>query len=566
MKDRDSIKWLYKITRKQIPKIVLLSINNAILAIIGVAVALLAKKIVDTAVNVASKSGNADENYSLLLIYGIAMFCVITARVVIRIFTQSLTVKIQASMEMGMRAKMFRSILGKGYKEISQYHSGELMNRLTSDIAIVSSGMVSLIPDTTYMIVQIVSAMTVLMLFDWKFALVFAVGGIVVFIIVSLFKKKLKYLHKVVQETDGKVRSFFQEAIESLLVIKTFGIEERLEEKGDVLQTDNYDAKMTRRKVSIYANAGFGFVFNIGYLYALLWCSYKLCMKTMTYGTLTAVLQLISQVQAPFANFTKVFPQLFGILASAERIMEVESMISEEPGKQPDSEKIYSNLVRINFKEVKFGYDRETVLEGGNAWIDKGDFVAIRGISGIGKSTLLKMLLGVFSPNSGEITLELSDGQNVQASVDTRDLFSYVPQGNYLFSGTLKENLYLVNASATDEEIEEALIISDCKQFVDRLPEGLDTVIGEKGLGLSEGQIQRLAIARAVLCKSPIILLDEATSALDTEAEEKVLNNIKKLKNRTCIIITHKAAALKVCDKEFIIEDKILTQKLSKEK
>ncbi len=200
----------------------------------------------------------------------------------------------------------------------------------------------------------------------------------------------------------------------------------------------------------------------------------------------------------------------------------------------------------------------ERVLEEGEAWFNKGDFVAIRGISGIGKSTLMKMLLGVFQPNEGHIRLYKDNGEYVEAGPDTRGLFSYVPQGNYLFSGTLRENILLINPCATEEEINEALEISDIKEFVQTLPEGLDTVIGEKGLGISEGQAQRLAIARALLSKAPILLLDEATSALDAETEQNVLKRIKSLNQKTCIIITHKAVALDVCNKEFVIENKRL--------
>ncbi|CCY69520.1 aBC transporter ATP-binding protein [Eubacterium sp. CAG:161] len=184
--------------------------------------------------------------------------------------------------------------------------------------------------------------------------------------------------------------------------------------------------------------------------------------------------------------------------------------------------------------------------------------MAIRGISGIGKSTLMKMLLGVFKPERGSIRLYEENGKYLEASPDTRCLFSYVPQGNYLFSGTLRENILLINPNATDKEIKEALEISDIYDFVCNLPKGLDTVIGEKGLGISEGQAQRLAIARALLSKAPILLLDEATSALDSKTEKHVLERIKGLNKKTCIIITHKAAALEVCDKEFVIDNKRL--------
>ena len=185
--------------------------------------------------------------------------------------------------------------------------------------------------------------------------------------------------------------------------------------------------------------------------------------------------------------------------------------------------------------------------------------MAIRGISGIGKSTLMKMLLGVFEPKEGGINLYTKDGKKISASPDTRQLFSYVPQGNYLFSGTLRDNITLINPKATDKQIEEALVISDIKDFVDSLPDGLETEIGENASGISEGQAQRLAIARAIVSNAPILLLDEATSALDANTEKTVLGNIKKLEAKTCIIITHKKAALSVCNKEFKIEDKKLT-------
>ena len=294
----------------------------------------------------------------------------------------------------------------------------------------------------------------------------------------------------------------------------------------------------------------------MGYLLALVWCALKVCANTMTYGTLTAVLQLISQIQTPFVNITKVVPQYYSILASAERIMEIEEIeVEQNSGEQISVKPFYECFQKAGFEGIHFNYGRESVLEEGEAWFCKGDFVAIRGISGIGKSTLMKMLLGVFQPSSGHIRLYKDNGEYVEAGPETRGLFSYVPQGNYLFSGTLRENILLINPYAEEKEINEALEISDIKDFVQSLPEGLDTVIGEKGLGISEGQAQRLAIARALLSNAPILLLDEATSALDAETEQNVLKRIKSLNQKTCIIITHKAAALDVCNKEFVIEN-----------
>mgnify|MGYP002335347632 FL=1 len=290
------------------------------------------------------------------------------------------------------------------------------------------------------------------------------------------------------------------------------------------------------------------------------WCAIKVSMKAMTYGTLTTVLQLISQIQTPFVSITKMFPQYYAVLASAERIMEIENITNEESTYEKiDVKQTYDKLKSIRFNNIKFNYGRETVIEHGDAMLNKGDFVAIRGISGIGKSTLMKMLLGVFKPQQGTIDICLENGKTIQASPDTRCMFSYVPQGNYLFSGTIRENILMINPNASDEEVSQALKLSEIEDFIENLPDGLDTVIGEKGLGISEGQAQRLAIARALISNAPIILLDEATSALDKNTEEKVLDNIKKLNKKTCIIITHKAAALEVCNREFIINDKQLT-------
>ncbi|MCI9126655.1 MAG: ABC transporter ATP-binding protein [Eubacterium sp.] len=561
MKDSNSLRWIIKNGKKQIPQIIILSISNMILALVSTGLALVSKYAIDAAQKAANAKSDLEFVHyrNLIILFGAAILLIILGRLLLRIFAQSLTIKVQASMEMQMRTNLFNTILVKKYDKINSYHSGELMNRMTSDTKIVTDGIATIVPNMLYFITQFVGAFVVLILFDWKFTMVFIVAGIVISAVTLLFRGKLKSLHKEVQETDGRVRSFFQEAIESILVVKTFGVEETFGKKGDELQNINYNAKMKRRRISICANAGFSFVFNMGYLLALVWCALKVCANTMTYGTLTAVLQLISQIQTPFVNITKVVPQYYSILASAERIMEIEEIeVEQNSGEQISVKPFYECFQKAGFEGIHFNYGRESVLEEGEAWFCKGDFVAIRGISGIGKSTLMKMLLGVFQPSSGHIRLYKDNGEYVEAGPETRGLFSYVPQGNYLFSGTLRENILLINPYAEEKEINEALEISDIKDFVQSLPEGLDTVIGEKGLGISEGQAQRLAIARALLSNAPILLLDEATSALDAETEQNVLKRIKSLNQKTCIIITHKAAALDVCNKEFVIENKRL--------
>lgn len=548
MKDKESLKWILAKSKRFIPYIVLLCIVNIVYACMSVLSAVVSKLIIDAATN---------RNFHGICIFGIVLFAVITGRALMHVASSSMEVTIQAKLEMHMKSQLFRDIMNKDFEEINRYHSGELMNRLTSDISIISNGITTIVPNAAYLIAQFTGAFFVLVVFDWKFALVFIVGGIIVLFTTAFFRTRLKNLHKDVQASDGNVRSFLQEAIESLIVVKTFSVEEEFDDKSDILQKINYNAKMLRRRVTIFANTSFSFVFNLGYLFALLWCSFKLYNRLITYGTLTAVIQLISQVQTPFANITKLIPQFYGVVASAERIIEIEDIKGEKAINPPDMDinKLYEDMKSISFENISFGYDRDIVLENARLEINKGDFVAIRGISGIGKSTLLKLLLGVFHPQGGSIKICCSDGRKIETDKVTRDLFSYVPQGNYLLSGTIRENLLIVNREASEEEIEEALNISYANHFIKKLPKGLETVIGEKGLGLSEGQVQRLAIARAILSKSPIILLDEATSALDGKTEKYVLEHIKAMNNKTCIIITHRQAALEVCNKEVVIDN-----------
>jgi ATP-binding cassette subfamily B protein len=280
-----------------------------------------------------------------------------------------------------------------------------------------------------------------------------------------------------------------------------------------------------------------------------------LYLGVISFGTLTSVVQLVNQIQAPFAGISGIMPQYYSVLASAERIIEIEAL-PEEPLEYPllDRRRAYDGLERMTFENICFSYGREVVLKDASLEIKKGDFVVIGGISGIGKSTLIKLLLGVIKPQKGRILLRIN-GEDVPAGKHSRPLFSYVPQGNLLLSGTIREAVSVANENLSDEKIMAAARISCADTFIERLPDGLDTYIGEKGFGLSEGQIQRLAITRAILSDAPIILLDEATSALDETTEARLLNNIKELKDKTCVIISHKRAAFEICNKHVFIEE-----------
>lgn len=549
MKDKDTLRWIYSHSKSQIWIVVLLAVMRCTLTVLGVTFALTSQYVIDAAVS---------KDFDGLVRYGIYLLIIIIAQIVIRLVGQAVEAHVGARMNLNLRNSVFSSILKKDYAAVTAYHSGDLLTRLNNDISVISKGILALIPSTVAIVVGLVYALIALTKLDRNFAFIFLFGGILILVVITAFRKILKRTHKHVQETEGKVRAFLQESLGSLLMVKVFGIENEISQKAHGLQEDNYKAQMTRRNLTIFSTSGLSMVFSLGSLYALVWSSYRLFKGTISFGALTAILQLVNQVQTPFASLSSVVPQYYSIIASAERIIEIDSLRDEpEEHETLDAENAYKNLQKMVFNDISFGYGRDIVLDGANLTIEKGDFAVIAGISGIGKSTLIKLLLGVFSPEKGEIYLDMGD-EKLKVGKFSRPLFSYVPQGNLLLSGTIREAVSMVRPGVTDKEIMEAAEISCATEFIKKLPDGLDTVIGEKGAGLSEGQVQRLAVTRAILSDAPIILLDEATSALDEATEAELLRNIRLLanKSKTCIIISHKRAAFDICNKHIYIENK----------
>ena len=267
----------------------------------------------------------------------------------------------------------------------------------------------------------------------------------------------------------------------------------------------------------------------------------------MTFGTLTAISQLISQVLGPVTNMSGIGPQFAALSAAAERLMELDAICQLEQPERKEPTALYESASAIRGEKLTFAYDRDYVFDHADFVLPKGSFGVIVGHSGIGKSTLLKLLLGIFPAEEGGLYLDTENGP-VQIDRTTRKLFAYVPQGNLLLSGTLRDNLTVTKRDATQEEIDRAIYISAMDAYLPTLPQGLDTVVGENALGLSEGQAQRLSIARAILSDAPILLLDEATSALDDETEKAVLRRIQQLPGKTCIAVTHREAAMQIAD------------------
>jgi ABC-type multidrug transport system fused ATPase/permease subunit len=334
-------------------------------------------------------------------------------------------------------------------------------------------------------------------------------------------------------------------------------MEERSTEKVGDLQKERLLWINKRSKTGAAANTVISLGYWAGYFMAFVWGALKLADKTGTYGTMTVFLQLVNQIQSPFLGLSYMIPQVISAMASAGRLIELENFNKEVPGEYVD----IPPGAGIKLKELSFSYDKEeNVLNEASMEAGPGEIVALVGPSGEGKTTVLRLLLALMKPDTGEITCYDTAGHEYQVSSSLRKWFSYVPQGNTLFSGTIAENLRSGYPEANEEEMRNALEAACAWDFVGKLPEGLNTVIGEKAHGLSEGQAQRIAIARAFLRKAPIIILDEATSALNIEIEERLLKNIRSHeKNHTCIMITHRRTSLDICDKVYRIDEGKLT-------
>ncbi len=550
---KESLRWITRVSKPYIPFVVFLIVLNGVAACFGSASALLSKEVIDSAVDGAKGA----------LIFSCVLYVILTLlQIVLNVATRYLTEKCRAKLDIVFKERLFKSQLSKLYPEIRAFHSGDLVNRLTGDISVITDAVTTIPANIASVVVRLVCAFGVLVVMQWQFAIVFAVGGMLVFVITRLLRERIKSLHKDMQKAEGKVRSFWQEVTENLLVVKSFASEKSSCEKSEALLSEHYGVRMKKARLGAVSSGANHTIMRVGYLFALIWCSAKLLANKMSFGTLTAITALVGQVQMPFASLSGIMPRYYAALSSAERIMEIEALPNEtnpDDGKLSDVQASYEKFRGIEISDMDFSYDGENVLENVNLCINKGDFVSVTGASGIGKSTLFKLLLDIYPIDTGKIEYVFS-GFSLACSPETRKLFAYVPQGNLLFSGTIRENLAFLAGDCTDDDIEKALKIACADTFMSETQSGLDTVIGEGGLGLSEGQIQRLAVARALLSNAPILLLDEATSALDEQTEARMLSNIKSLTDKTCLIVTHKKAALDICTRHLIMKNKALAE------
>lgn len=642
--DEVTYAWLFAQSKAQHGRIVALSVLCTVQAAVLVSFALACRAVIDQAV-----AGNIDG----LLASAAILAGVIIAQLVLRLAINSTQERIRARFALELRKSILDSIFSARFGNVLRFHSGELSNRMFSDVQVVSNGVATIIPSFVSMLMQLVFAIVVLALISPPMVALFAAAALLSFVLARTLRGRLKALHKTVQEKEGAVRVFLQEALEHQLVIRSFGAQPATSARADTLQEDHFTAQMRRRGYSIAANASFSFFFNALYAVALTWCAFELLHGAMSYGTLMAVLQLVARIQAPVSSLSGMLPQLYQTLASTERLMEVAELPHLEGCLPVTAEVFYQRLSGVRMHDLAFSYDDEEAegvaacaeeekakgastpiggareedgaasldrpdtlesapnrcvevidspcdageAEGSAAsaggmvapsgeepvsltcadvFVPKGSFVVVEGPSGSGKSTLFKLLLGAYDADGFAYELAVGAATSAAAAPDAPasafavsacsasqvppGAFAYVPQDNFLFAGSIRENVAFAASDATDELVKRACEVACAWDFVEELPLGLDTMIGEHGQGLSQGQLQRLAIARAVCSDAPVMVLDEVTSALDDATEATVLANIASLPGKTIFVAAHRVKAREFATMRLHVEDGVLTE------
>lgn len=549
VKDRSNqqryFKWLVKLTGKSKSKLFGLFILNTLVAASTVVISLINKEIVDKA------SDHARFQTMVILMVGLYAFSIIGG--LVESLLESLITEKYACQ---VRSSLFEKLLGMSWKNRSKYHSEELLSRITSDVEQITTGISQLVISVGGLLIQLVLAFVLL----WGYAKILAIAtiviapiGVLIFLFVSIGLKKVQ---KEYQQTEADYRVFLQERLSKIDLVQIFGQESSSIEKLNKIQDKRLALVRKKNRWKVLGSGIISLTFTGTHAVAFVLGAVMVNEGNITFGVMTAFLSLVGQIQGPIYTIANKLPQVVGVLASAGRIMEVSeceedddiienkaaSSLGDEAEKSlaDNAYDLSDGFLGLTAENVCIGYGEELIVQNASFSIKSGEMVMLAGRSGIGKTTLLRSIMGFLPVSSGKLSFVDESGKYAACGNKTREYISYVPQGNTLMFGSIAENLLIGNSSASREEMMEALRVADALDFVMELPQGIDTVIGEKATGISEGQAQRISIARALLKRSGFLILDEATSALDENTEKKILEAISKTTHPTCLFVSHR--------------------------
>lgn len=470
----------------------------------------------------------------------------------VRSISSRISTKVSIRVNQQITAQVYDKLLITDWEALSSYHSGDLLTRVTGDVNTVSNSVLGWVPELVTRLLQFAGTLGVILYYDATLALLALLSAPVTLLMSRYVIKMMRHHNQEMRERTSQMIVFNEESFQNIQLIKSFDRTDAYSQKHRKLQQKLKEATMEYNRFSIHKTAIMSLIGTVVALACFSWSIYRLWTGHITYGTMTLFLQLAGYLTTAFSALAGLIPGAVNAATAAGRIMVIMDLPVED---RSDAEKAQAFLensgaspIRVEAVNLSYHYEDGTpVLSDSSFVADAGQIVTFVGPSGEGKTTLLRLLLGIVRPKGGSLQLQAEEGSRINVSASTRALFAYVPQGNTMFSGTVAENLRLIRPDATDEQLYDALRLACAEDFIRPLPLGLNTPVREQGGGFSEGQLQRLCIARALLSDAPILLLDEATSALDMETERRVLENImRSQKNRTCIITTHRPSVLEI--------------------
>lgn len=535
-------KWIWSFTRKRRGAVVLYTLCGILSSALGLLAGVLGKYLIDAIIALDT---------SRLL-----WCCVLTVvSAALGVAFQSLTSRFSAKLSVNMhndvQAAVFDSVLQSDWMELSRYASGDLANRFSADAGTVANCAVSWLPNLIIQMFSVLSTLTVILYFDPIMALIGCASTPILFLISRKLMRQQRQHNENLRQTAGEMSAFQTEAFHNMDTLKSFGVEEQTGRKLRFWQGKYKTAMLDYNRFSIRTNAWLTVLGTLVQYTAFGYCLWRLWRHDILFGTMTLFLQQRANLSNGFAALVSLVPTALSGSVAAQRLRELTELKKEEHSAEPVAAK-GSCAVELHNVQASYGPERK-ILSHVELSAPAGAVTALVGPSGEGKTTLLRLMLGLLPPESGEMALVDSTGARFALGADTRHCFAYVPQGNTVMAGTVAENLRLGSENATDEELETALKDACAWDFISQLPLGIHSPIGESGKGLSEGQAQRLAIARALVRKAPVLLLDEVTSALDRETEQRVLQNLMR-RGLTTVVITHRLSVLSLCSGAYRVE------------
>ena len=540
MKNRDTLRFINTNIKGSKKKVFLLSICQILLGVLTVAFSFTLKFVIEA---IEDKSNEGLIKFTIIL--GSIAVALIALQIFYRLYYEVSYIDI----ENRLKENLYKEILNKDYQEVKKIHDEEWIHRLTSDTAVVTNSILSILPSLCRMVVQLVLALVLIIILYPVFGLSLIPFILLVILITYFMRKRLKAYHHLTQEKDGKAKVFLSESLQGLAIVHSFVKEDVFTKKNEQNLEEYKKARLKRNTFNVLCSVGFIIVYYAFYIMAVIFCGNKIINGAASIGFLSAIVALLSQLTGPLGNITSIIPRYYSLIASGERLRmetseEVHYLSKEEIENFYNSKFECLSLNNVSYSYLdKYG-NKVEALKNFNLKINKNEKILIKGHSGGGKSTLFKLILSLLTPDSGVINLN-------DEPLDKRyeKLFAYVPQDNLLMEGTIKEVITLFEDNPNNELFNKALQVSESLDFVNALANKEETFLNEKGSGLSLGEMERIAIARAIYSDSPILLLDECSASLDSNTEAKVMSNILNMQNKTIILISHHKYDEKLFDK-----------------